>query len=111
MALIHCNTCGKEISDTAAVCPHCGQKTRYGKTLEDQKNNSFSFYIAAAFLIIGVILFFPSVSVLLSEGDSWYFWNWNTDYANSIVTKTGFGVGFLVSGGFMLAKTLNSKKK
>ena len=24
MALINCQECGKEISDTASVCPHCG---------------------------------------------------------------------------------------
>ena len=24
MALINCKECGKEISDTASVCPHCG---------------------------------------------------------------------------------------
>ena len=26
MAMIKCNECGKEISDTAKACPHCGAK-------------------------------------------------------------------------------------
>lgn len=36
MALIKCPECGKEYSDTAASCPHCGYTTntqKYGKEL------------------------------------------------------------------------------
>lgn len=31
--LVHCNACGKEISDAAQTCPHCGQPDPY--TQED----------------------------------------------------------------------------
>jgi DNA-directed RNA polymerase subunit RPC12/RpoP len=30
MAIIACKECGKEVSDKAAVCPHCGAKPRKG---------------------------------------------------------------------------------
>ena len=30
MALVSCKECGKEVSDGAAVCPHCGKKLRMG---------------------------------------------------------------------------------
>ncbi|PKN65528.1 MAG: hypothetical protein CVU57_10260 [Deltaproteobacteria bacterium HGW-Deltaproteobacteria-15] len=31
MSLIQCAECGKEISDKAASCPHCGAPTKHGK--------------------------------------------------------------------------------
>jgi hypothetical protein len=31
MPLTPCNECGKEISDKAALCPHCGAPTKWGK--------------------------------------------------------------------------------
>lgn len=30
MALVNCAECGKEVSDGAARCPHCGKKLRMG---------------------------------------------------------------------------------
>jgi len=30
--MIKCPCCGKEISEEAKVCPHCGQPTEYKKT-------------------------------------------------------------------------------
>ena len=35
MALDNCPDCGREISATAKVCPHCGGKTRYARKTED----------------------------------------------------------------------------
>jgi predicted amidophosphoribosyltransferase len=32
--LIQCRDCGKEISDTAMVCPHCGRATQKPKGWE-----------------------------------------------------------------------------
>ena len=33
MALTKCNECGKEISDTIKVCPHCGYKNHWVKII------------------------------------------------------------------------------
>jgi hypothetical protein len=30
MALIACKECGKQVSNDAAICPHCGKKLRMG---------------------------------------------------------------------------------
>ena len=43
MALIRCNACGKQVSDRAEVCPHCGMKqkrkvTLRTKTSEDEES-------------------------------------------------------------------------
>lgn len=37
MALIRCPECGKEISDSAQVCPNCGCKTELGNQNEIMK--------------------------------------------------------------------------
>ena len=38
MALIKCSECGKEISDTAKTCPHCGTITEHQKELNKKSN-------------------------------------------------------------------------
>ena len=55
MAIINCKECGKEISDKARKCPHCGnpQKTAIKSILDVISNNKRKF----KFLIIGIILF------------------------------------------------------
>lgn len=50
MALIKCPECGKEISDTATTCPHCGTKTNY------QKKKSGWFALGLIIFIIGILL-------------------------------------------------------
>lgn len=61
MALIKCPECGKEISDTAKVCPHCGYRL---KTIDYVKHKKISTNI----LIIGVFLF--AVAILWSMATS-----------------------------------------
>lgn len=39
MALIRCPECGKEISDSAQVCPNCGCKTELGNQNEIMKTS------------------------------------------------------------------------
>ena len=55
MALIKCRECGKEISDTADICIHCGCPLRqnYGNN-SDHKNRN-------AFAVVGAILGFCSI--------------------------------------------------
>ena len=35
MALIRCRECGREVSDTATECPHCGAKLQSGSQRRD----------------------------------------------------------------------------
>jgi DNA-directed RNA polymerase subunit RPC12/RpoP len=49
MALIACNECGKEISDKAATCPHCGLKTSF-------KEASNTTSISQSLKILGIVL-------------------------------------------------------
>ncbi len=54
MALINCNECGKEISDQAKACPHCGMPLK-------KKGKGF----AVASLVLGIIGCVYSLPILL----------------------------------------------
>ena len=56
MALIKCNECGKEISDTAARCPGCGCVTKHGR--EQKEAKSFLILYALDFIEIAVGVIF-----------------------------------------------------
>ena len=54
MALDNCPDCGREISATAKVCPHCGGKTRYANKVEDDRISSVA---VGLFVVIGIFTF------------------------------------------------------
>ena len=61
MAIIKCHECGKDISDTASVCPHCGapkQESPVLSTLETtgQLFNGISGCLGGIFGIIFIII-------------------------------------------------------
>ena len=111
MAMIKCRECGKEISNTAEKCPHCGCKTRYGKEQEDKKGNGTMLYIGIGAIIIGLILFFPALFEMLENADNWYFWNYNSDHVSELTTKIAIGCGFLVGGGYSIYTVSKNNKK
>lgn len=52
MAMIFCSECGKQISDAAAVCPHCGAPvSRHPVQTSDKSGNGK----ATAALVLGVV--------------------------------------------------------
>ena len=52
MALIRCPECGKEISDSAQVCPNCGCKTELGNQNDIMKT---SLLADIGFTVLGII--------------------------------------------------------
>lgn len=52
MALIRCPECGKEISDSAQVCPNCGCKTELGNQNDIMKT---SVLADLGFTVLGII--------------------------------------------------------
>mgnify|MGYP001697400677 CR=1 FL=1 len=51
--------CGKEISDTAKSCPHCGYKTEKRKSIFDFLNDTMNFVIAEIIsVVVGIIWIF-----------------------------------------------------
>ena len=58
MALVNCPECGKEVSDTAKVCVHCGFKIPKIKTEKEKANKKdmiISLSILFCLLIVGII--------------------------------------------------------
>ncbi|MBE6443171.1 MAG: zinc-ribbon domain-containing protein [Alphaproteobacteria bacterium] len=61
MALIKCNECGKEISESADMCPHCGfSLKKYKEQLEQDKKykNDEKYRKGCLYFILFVIMFF-----------------------------------------------------
>ncbi len=65
MALIKCPECGKEISDKAGACPHCG--CPIGNTTQPMQNNDGKSNKGSKKILIGV------VAVVAIAGTGYYF--------------------------------------
>ncbi len=93
MALIKCTECGKEISDSAVSCPHCGYETPHARKMEEEKivmrTSLVVQLICIALEVVGAILFF-----------SWLFSNDSTD-TKCVIGILLFVIGF---GGSILYK-------
>ena len=100
MAMIHCNECGKEISDSAERCPHCGCKTQRGQNVTQAKGLLINLAIVIVLMVLGVFFIFTSWSEL---GDhSSYYWEsryWFKD-GDTIwaIIKLVVGIGFILGG-------------
>lgn len=61
MALIKCPECGKDVSDTAKMCPHCGYKIKIRKSilllLDDTMNFVISEILNIVLIIVGIFMF------------------------------------------------------
>ena len=78
MALIKCNECGKEISDKAINCIHCGcPMNNQEKTNDKQKLNIF--------IIIGIIIFVIILLLILTQKNSSNINNNDNNNNNSII--------------------------
>lgn len=89
MALIKCTECGKEISDSAVSCPHCGCKTAQARKNEEAKifrNTTLTVNIICIALdIIGAFLFIPGISKLHDYGYNLFLDNWADSYRSTVV--------------------------
>lgn len=67
MALIKCSECGKEISDKAHHCPHCGNVYRK-RTLQTKKEKSLAFKILIPIISsIAAFVFFIMAIILIDK--------------------------------------------
>ena len=77
MALINCSECGKQVSDTAAVCPYCGcniqkvlkkqaQELKNKQAIEDWNSAPQSSKIISTILSIVIIFFVLVLSYIFS---------------------------------------------
>lgn len=74
MALIKCSECGKEMSDNAKSCPHCGNKRR----VKWSKKKKIIFWVVFS-LLVGLIILFVALN-LYNEYENDKYWR---EYYNS----------------------------
>lgn len=101
MALINCKECGKEISDSAVRCPHCGCKTIHGEGQTVAKTQLVILIVNVVMIIIGAILFLPNISNFIEGLQSTSFLRAiqrGNDDARRIVFHTIIGAGLFVGG-------------
>lgn len=55
MALINCKECGKEISDTAKICIHCGARTEMAKKISLNRRDTI-IAISVAIIMIAIAI-------------------------------------------------------
>lgn len=80
MALIKCNNCGKEISDKASSCIHCGKKINITnnniKTSKKRPNFIIGFVLGCVFtLIIFIIIYMLKINIEQNKCESGYSYN------------------------------------
>ena len=90
MALIKCNECGKEISDKAKVCPHCGTKYK-----SENENDRKGFPTSVMFILI--VIFVAVIFIIMNYNKKDYNnstsgikENTNEIIGNEIKTKNEF---------------------
>ena len=107
MALIRCKECGREISDSANMCPHCGCATEYGAKSAQVKGLSVGAAVAGVLSLIGLILFITGLGAVLEGVDdygSFARWMARDDEAIGGVIKLAVGLGMALGGAIFLFK-------
>ena len=64
MPLICCNECGKEISEKAELCPHCGEPTKWGKKKAKKERRHRRGNIQGAGCILIILAIILGVTVI-----------------------------------------------
>jgi hypothetical protein len=120
MAMIPCEQCGKEISDIASTCPHCGAQTRFSVEYRALIFNN----IARILLIVGIFLagwsaFQWSLDMTYYNDGDWRTDGYNyetplSEHEKDVATRFGVGLALCLisvattSGTSVALKTRNT---
>lgn len=70
MAMITCRECGKQISDTADICPHCGAKVNQVTVKSSASSQQLIIY--ATLIILGAIVTFVGLGIFFDDISAYY---------------------------------------
>ena len=111
MALIKCKECGKDISETAENCPHCGDRTAYGHRATEAKLSRVKQIIAVALFLTGLVLIAGNGLQFIALYKEWddhrpYYEDYYYSFGHycrheggwETLSKTTYGVLFLLVG-------------
>ena len=77
MALIKCNNCGKEISDKATTCIHCGEKVNIKNNAEKPiKKASKKGILIIGGILLATILVGVTIFLVLNHNSKSYIGKW-----------------------------------
>ena len=77
MALIKCNNCGKEISDKATTCIHCGEKLNVKNNVEKQiKKASKKGILIIGGVLLAIVLVGITIFLVLNHNSKIYIGKW-----------------------------------
>jgi len=110
MALITCRECGKEISDSAKQCPHCGCSTKFGKEVVQAKGLLIAMVVACIASLIGAMLFFFNLGPLFEGLDDYNDlgrWLSRDDEAWGVLMRVCIGLGMLIGSVAVFIKIKN----
>lgn len=68
MAMITCHECGKQISNTASVCPHCGAKVNQISIKSDSSSTVLIIY--GVLILLGAIICFTGLGLFFNGIDA-----------------------------------------
>lgn len=70
MAMITCRECGKQISDTADICPHCGAKVNQITVKSSASSKHLIIYVTL--IILGAFVFFVGLGIFFDDINTYY---------------------------------------
>lgn len=96
MALIECNECGKQISDGAATCPHCGCKTSFGVQHSQLKAQATRSIVDIGMMIVGGIVLLVGAIPLAENLDRLERWLERGEGVVGTFVKIAIGIGLVI---------------
>lgn len=98
MAIITCSECGKDISTTAEVCPHCGYRTEHGRSVTEAKGYLVWSIIAYVLIIVGGFMVAINIGEFLDRVDYLDQYEYFSDEGQRSVRQFYIGICLMVSG-------------
>lgn len=102
MAMITCRECGKQISDTADICPHCGAKVNQITVKSSASSKHLIIY--ATLIILGAFVFFVGLGIFFDDINTYYpHYNYRsplTSHESQVISTIVVGFALCMLGTF-----------
>lgn len=112
MAMITCRECGKQISDTADICPHCGAKVNQVTVKSSASSQQLIIY--ATLIILGAFVTFVGLGIFFDDISAYYpHYNYRFPLApheSQVITTIVVGFALCMLGAYKTFKSMSFSK-
>ena len=112
MAMITCRECGKQISDTADICPHCGAKVNQITVKSSASSKHLIIY--ATLIILGAFVFFVGLGIFFDDINTYYpHYNYRsplTSHESQVISTIVVGFALCMLGTYKTFKSMSFPK-